>query len=324
MRPWLAIVFCALLGCGQACAACVGPPYDQFDFWLGAWHDPAAPASEHYTVRRTAGGCAIEEVLTGGNGQIQGIGVSGWDSERKQWRQLWADKDRIVTVYIGGPAADGTFVLTSEPKGGECGGGTPTGTSGPMALTPNMPRAAAKTDPGSRCGRVTSTGSDRRKNNDCTGPRRSSTAAEGGTERGGGFFGAANIPRSMGRRAGADKRPSRVAPIPRGLRPSSMRQEDHPTARAAAVISESIGNPPHLSLPPFEVRSPFYLTLHHHLLHLRGAVCCQHLVACLAPVAVRLRCTERRTGHVAGRLLCRRRHCRSWGSRSVAEPMRGG
>jgi hypothetical protein len=30
------------------------PPYDEFDFWLGAWHDPAAPAAEHYTVRRTA------------------------------------------------------------------------------------------------------------------------------------------------------------------------------------------------------------------------------------------------------------------------------
>jgi hypothetical protein len=117
MRPWLAVVFCALLGWGSARAACAGPPYDQFDFWLGAWHDPAAPAAEHYAVRRTAGGCAIEEVLTGGNGQIQGIGVSGWDSERKQWRQLWADKDRIVTVYMGGPAADGTFILTSEPKG---------------------------------------------------------------------------------------------------------------------------------------------------------------------------------------------------------------
>jgi len=77
----------------------------------------AKPAAEHYAVRRTAGGCAIEEVLTGGNGQIQGIGLSGWDSDRKQWRQLWTDKDRIVTVYMGGPAADGTFVLTSEPKG---------------------------------------------------------------------------------------------------------------------------------------------------------------------------------------------------------------
>jgi hypothetical protein len=118
MRPWLSVVFCALLGWGPARAACAGPPHDQFDFWLGAWHDPAAPAAEHYAVRRTAGGCAIEEVLTGGNGQIQGIGVAGWDSERKQWRQLWVDSDRFVTVYLGGPAADGTFVLTSEPKGG--------------------------------------------------------------------------------------------------------------------------------------------------------------------------------------------------------------
>jgi hypothetical protein len=60
----------------------------------------------------------IEEVLTGGTGQIQGIGLAGWDIERKQWRQLWVDKDRIVTVYAGGPAANGTFVLTSEPKEG--------------------------------------------------------------------------------------------------------------------------------------------------------------------------------------------------------------
>jgi hypothetical protein len=118
MRLLLALVFCASPGWGSAWATCAGPPHDQFDFWLGSWHDPAAPAAEHYSVRRTAGGCAIEEVLTGANGETQGIGVSGWDSERKQWRQLWVDKDRIVTLYTGGPTGDGTFVLTSEPKGG--------------------------------------------------------------------------------------------------------------------------------------------------------------------------------------------------------------
>ena len=169
MRPWLAMVFCLLLDWGlgfhPAWAACAGPPHDQFDFWLGAWHDPASPPAEHYAVRRTAGGCAIEEVLTGGNGRIQGIGVSGWDSERKQWRQLWADRDGIVTVYMGGPAANGTFILTSEPKGGGTRWRTRTGTSGPTASTPNMPRAAATTDRGRRCGRVTSIGSDRRDNN---------------------------------------------------------------------------------------------------------------------------------------------------------------
>jgi hypothetical protein len=26
------------------------------------------------------------------------------------------DKDRFVTTYVGGPAADGTIVLTSEPE----------------------------------------------------------------------------------------------------------------------------------------------------------------------------------------------------------------
>jgi hypothetical protein len=82
MRLWLAVVFCALLGWGPAWAVCAGPPHDEFDFWLGAWHDPAEPAAEHYAVRRTAGGCAIEEVLTGGNGQIQGIGAALGDHDR--------------------------------------------------------------------------------------------------------------------------------------------------------------------------------------------------------------------------------------------------
>ena len=118
MRLPLAVAFFAFTSCGPASAACIGQPYDQLDFWLGAWHDPAAPATEHYTVKRTAGGCAIEEVLTGADGETQGIGVSGWDSVRRQWRQLWVDKDRIVTLYEGGPVPDGTFVLTSEPKAG--------------------------------------------------------------------------------------------------------------------------------------------------------------------------------------------------------------
>jgi hypothetical protein len=78
MRSLLTVVSCALIGCGPAWAACDGAPYDQFDFWLGAWHDPRAPAAEHYAVKRTAGGCAVEEVLTGADGKVQGIGGSGW------------------------------------------------------------------------------------------------------------------------------------------------------------------------------------------------------------------------------------------------------
>ena len=104
-------------------------------------------------------------MLTGGNGQIQGIGLSGWDSERKRWRQLWADKDRIVTAYMGDPAADGTFVLRPSQNAAERDGGILPEHPAPMASTPNMRRAAAKKDPGPRCGRVTSIGSNQRENN---------------------------------------------------------------------------------------------------------------------------------------------------------------
>ena len=108
--------FCISAAAGQARAACVGAPYDTLDFWLGSWHDPASPPGEHYVVRRVAGGCVVEEHLIGADGQIQGVGVSGWDVRQQQWRQLWADNGRFVTTYLGGPAANGSFVIVSEVK----------------------------------------------------------------------------------------------------------------------------------------------------------------------------------------------------------------
>lgn len=116
MHLWPAAIACALIAWAPAWGACTGSPYNQLDFWLGSWHDPATPPTERYTVRSTAGGCAIEEVLSDHGGRVKGVGVAGWDDERKQWRQLWVDADRTVTVYNGAPSADGKFVLTSEPK----------------------------------------------------------------------------------------------------------------------------------------------------------------------------------------------------------------
>ena len=101
---------------GQARAACVGAPYNTLNFWLGSWHDPASPLGEHYVVRRVAGGCVVEEHLIGTDGQIQGVGVSGWDVRLKQWRQLWADNGRFVTTYLGGLRANGNLVIVSEVK----------------------------------------------------------------------------------------------------------------------------------------------------------------------------------------------------------------
>ena len=166
MRHRLVVALCILSGWQPAWAACAGPPYDQFDFWLGAWHDPAAPPAEHYTVRRTAGGCAIEEVLTGANGQTQGIGLSGWDSERRTMAAALGGQGQDRDSLPGRSGGGGTVVLTSEPKGRR------------NAVALHLPEhparshrrrlclsASAKTDPGPRCGRVTSIGSDRRESN---------------------------------------------------------------------------------------------------------------------------------------------------------------
>lgn len=105
---------------GSAFAACAGPGFDDFDFWLGAWRDVASPEGAHYVVRRDAGGCAVEEILyaDAGAARIIGMGLSGYDPARHVWRQFWVDRDGAVTLYEGGRQVDGTVVLLTEPKPG--------------------------------------------------------------------------------------------------------------------------------------------------------------------------------------------------------------
>src|SRR5262249_16091783 len=63
---------------------------------------------------------------------------------------------------------------------------------------------------------------------------------------------------------------------------------------------------------PANAGAKLQCVLPHHLLRLLGALCCQHVAAWVASVPVWLRCAERGVGHVAGRVLCRRRNaCRA-------------
>lgn len=113
---FVAVILAAanLLGAADVRAGCVGPPYDEFDFWLGSWQDNNS--SERYFVSRTADGCAILEVQYAGPGDdsaIIGTSIAGHDSTLNTWRELWVDSQGQVKLYSGGPQADGTFVLTT-------------------------------------------------------------------------------------------------------------------------------------------------------------------------------------------------------------------
>jgi hypothetical protein len=95
---------------------CDSARHREFDFWLGEWLVEASSAGDFYRVRKSLGGCGIEEALIDGRDgrTVLGFGLSGFDTIGRIWVSLWVDREGQVFKYSGGPLADGSFMLTTE------------------------------------------------------------------------------------------------------------------------------------------------------------------------------------------------------------------
>ena len=116
-----------LLGAGSALGqaaspqpdACVGAPWDAFDFWVGEWNvyapangDTPGPYIGHNLISRVNGGCLVTEhwVDAGGN---PGDSINIYDPLIGEWRQVWMSNGWYID-YTGGLNEDGAMVLTGE------------------------------------------------------------------------------------------------------------------------------------------------------------------------------------------------------------------
>ncbi len=96
-------------------AACAGPEYHAFDFWVGEWDvfpNGAGTQVATSSIEAMFMGCAIRETwkpLKGGGGGS----FSHYDSERRYWRQAWVDSSGARVDFDGGPV-DGKMVLTGH------------------------------------------------------------------------------------------------------------------------------------------------------------------------------------------------------------------
>jgi len=82
-------------------STCNGPPFHEFDFWIGAWQVFDADTNRLVAfdrVDKRAAGCIVEEHLhfltdlyrrPGVARRLAGISISRFDGER--WLQMWAD-----------------------------------------------------------------------------------------------------------------------------------------------------------------------------------------------------------------------------------------
>ncbi len=95
-------------------AACSGPQYRQFDFWLGEWDLVGADGkkSADDKVVQVLGGCGLEENWTGARSG-QGLSFSAYDPATRHWHQTLMD-DGGAVLNLEGEFADGKMILVGQ------------------------------------------------------------------------------------------------------------------------------------------------------------------------------------------------------------------
>jgi len=93
---------------------CATPEYRQFDFWLGEWEvrTPDGKRAGANTIRRTLGGCVLQENWRGAGGH-NGTSYNIYDASRRRWHQTWVDDDGLL-LQLDGTFSDGRMTLAGE------------------------------------------------------------------------------------------------------------------------------------------------------------------------------------------------------------------
>jgi hypothetical protein len=104
---------------------CALPEMRQFDFWVGEWElvsryrrpdgtwtDERATDSVHPVL----GGCALYQEWKGvvGGQPIQGVSLTSYAPDQRQWQQAWSD-DSGPTLYVFTGGMEGDRIVLSRP-----------------------------------------------------------------------------------------------------------------------------------------------------------------------------------------------------------------
>ena len=96
--------------------------YRDMDFWIGTWDtapwsSPPGTRNARNVIQPLLGGCLLLENYSGPG--YEGKSFNYFDSNLKQWRQLWVDQTGIISDVVGG-MRDGRIELVGEgfnPRG---------------------------------------------------------------------------------------------------------------------------------------------------------------------------------------------------------------
>lgn len=115
ISPWLL---------AQSQAPCQSEQASQFDFWVGEWELswPAGQAgtpegetgSGRNVIRKTLGGCTIEENFSTRDSSYIGRSWSVYQPANDQWQQTWVDNSGGYLLFTG-HFKDGQMELRTQP-----------------------------------------------------------------------------------------------------------------------------------------------------------------------------------------------------------------
>ena len=117
----------AALAAQQPAAAPPGPPPTpcadkadarRFDFWEGEWvvRTPDGRPAGRSSVKRVAGGCALQEWWAAGNGST-GTSLNAYNPRAGQWQQYWVGQFGAVTEYRRSEwRPDGSLTLHADDR----------------------------------------------------------------------------------------------------------------------------------------------------------------------------------------------------------------
>ena len=119
VKRWSIIVFllfsASVIAQEDACPCC-SEDHVAFDFWLGEWevfnNEGALVGTNSIAKEQT--GCVIRENWKSANGQFTGGSTNFYNSQTKEWQQLWIDNAGSHLLLSGGREGNQMILSSKE------------------------------------------------------------------------------------------------------------------------------------------------------------------------------------------------------------------
>lgn len=98
----------------QNCRCC-SEKYEEFNFWIGSWDVtlPDGSFAGKNVIDKIQDNCVLRENWTSANGNYTGTSSNFYNSEKKQWEQLWID-NQGGSLHLKGNRIGNQMILRTD------------------------------------------------------------------------------------------------------------------------------------------------------------------------------------------------------------------